>query len=253
MSGLGEGRKGNKPQLAHQSTLIHMYCLVYADFVSSLKSALQGLVMPAPLPKVSPPEEPLPPPRDTESIYGQPPTELHENQPALRVPIPFDASVSNMLDAFCTGIDTNDTNRVILDEQIDDIESMLMPSASIEGFFLAFSRLTVPELPHPSIHDPIIPATPTKLTDLLVARLTNEPTSEIPSLALVVPAKGLKSLIIELNWRYWRPMGRYSRRLSVSQAIRIHRRSYYSRISLPRCPTQPTQKLQRSQRSSSSI
>lgn len=138
MSGLGEGRKGNKPQLAHQSTFIHIYCLVYADFASSLKSALHGLVTSAPLPKVSPPEEPLPPPRDTESICGQPPTELHENQLTLRVPIPFDASVSNMLDTFCTGIDTNDTNRVILDEKIDDTESVLMPSASIVGSFSRF-------------------------------------------------------------------------------------------------------------------
>ena len=98
--------------------------------------------------------------------------------------------------------------------------------------FLAFLHLAVPELPHPSIHDPIIPAMPTKVTDLLVPRLADEPPSGIPSLALVVPAKGLKSLMIELDWRYWRSMGRYSKHLSVSQAIRLHRRSYYSRISL---------------------
>lgn len=140
MSALGEGRKGSKPQLVHQSAFIHVYCLIYADFASSLKSALHGLVMPAPLPKASPPEE-LPPPRDTESIYSQPPTEPLENRPTLRAPIQFAASVSNLLDTFCAEIDTNDTDRVILEEKIDDIEPVLMPSAFI---VCSFSRFLTP-------------------------------------------------------------------------------------------------------------
>jgi hypothetical protein len=165
--------------------------------------------MPAPpMLEASQLEKPLPLPRNTDSIYGQPPTELHEDQPMLQAPIPFDASVSDMLDALCAGIDTKDSNRIILDERIDDLELILMPSAYIVGPFPAFSLFPVPELLHPSIHDPIIPAVPTKVTDLLVERSVDEPTSDILSLALVVPAKGLKSLKIELNWRYWLFIGR---------------------------------------------
>ena len=90
--------------------------------------------MPAPIPEASPLEEPSPLPRDTESIYGQPPTELLEDPPTLRAPIPFDASLSNMVDALCAGIDKKDSNKIILDEKIDDLESMLMDSVSIVFF-----------------------------------------------------------------------------------------------------------------------
>ena len=188
--------------------------------------------MPAPMPKASPPEESPPLLRDTESIYGQPPTERLEEQPILRAPIPMNASVSNMLDALCAGIDTRDPNRIILDEKIDDIESMLLPSASVVCSFSDCSPFTVPDLPHPSIRDSIIPAVPTKFADLLAEVSIEDPTSGVSSLMLVAPAKCLKSLMIELNWRYWLFMGRCSKRLSVSQAIRIYRRSHHSRISL---------------------
>lgn len=86
--------------------------------------------MPAPMPKASTLEEPSTLTCDTESTHGQPPTESLEDQPTLRASIPFDASVSDMLDAFCAGIGTNDSNTIILDEKIDDLESVLMPSTS---------------------------------------------------------------------------------------------------------------------------
>ncbi len=116
--------------------------------------------------------------------------------------IPFDASVSNMLDAFCAGIGTNDSNRIILDEKIDDLESVLMPSTSAIDPLTAFSPFSVPELPHPSIHDPILPDVPTNAADLLTETLIDDRISDILSLVLVVPAKDWKSLNIELNWRY---------------------------------------------------
>lgn len=158
--------------------------------------------MPAPMPKASPLEEPPTLTHDTESTRGQPPTELLEDQPSLRASIPFDASVSDMLSAFCTGIGTNDSNKIILDEKIDDFESVLMPSTSTIGPFTAFSPFSVPELPHPSIHDPILPSVPTRAADLLAETLIDDRISGIPSLTLVVPAKDWKSLNIELNWRY---------------------------------------------------
>ena len=96
--------------------------------------------MPAPIPEAPPLEEPPTLNRDTESTHGQPPTELLEAQPSLRASIPFDASVSDMLSAFCTGIGTNDSNKIILDEKIDDFESVLMPSTST----LVLSRLSHP-------------------------------------------------------------------------------------------------------------
>jgi len=158
--------------------------------------------MPASMPKAPPLEEPSTLTFDTESIYVQPPTESLGDQPTLRASIPFDASISDMLDAFCAGIDTKDSNKIILDEKIDDLESVLMPSTSIVDPFMAFSLFSVPELPHPSIHDPIIPAMPTKITDLLAETLINDRMSGIPSLVLVVPIKDLRSLKIELDWRY---------------------------------------------------
>ena len=107
------------------------FSFVHADFTSSLKSALHGLVISAPMLKGSPPQELASLPCDTEPIHGQPPTSMLEFQSTLRTPIPFDASVSNMLNAFCAGIDTNDSKRIILDEKIDDIETVLMPSTSV--------------------------------------------------------------------------------------------------------------------------
>lgn len=154
------------------------------------------------MPKAFPLEELPELTRDTESTHGQPPTESPEDQPTLRILIPFDASVSNMLDAFCAGIDTNDPNKIILDEKIDDLESVLMPSMSVIDPLTAFSPLSVPELPHPSIHDPILPGVPTKVADLLTETLIYDGLSDILSLVLVVPAKDWKSLNIELNWRY---------------------------------------------------
>ena len=158
--------------------------------------------MPAPMPEALPLEEPPTLTRDTESTYGQPPTEGLEDQPTLRASIAFDPSVSDMLDTFCAGISTNDINKIILDQKIDDFESVLMPSASAIGPFTALSPFTVPELPHPSIHDPILPSVPTKVADLLAETLIDDRISGVPSLTLVVPAKDWKSLNIELNWRY---------------------------------------------------
>jgi hypothetical protein len=154
------------------------------------------------MPKARPLEEPPTLTFDTESTHGQPPTEALEDQSTLRASIPFDASISDMLDAFCAGIGTKDSNRIILDEKIDDLESVLMPSTSTVDPFTPFSLFSVLELPHPSIHEPIIPAVPTKITDLLAETLINDRMSGIPSLVLVVPAKDLRSLKIELNWRY---------------------------------------------------
>lgn len=96
--------------------------------------------MPAPISEAPPLEEPPTLTRDTESTHGQPPTESLEDQPTLRASIPFDPSVSDMLDAFCAGIGTNDLNKIILDEKIDDFESVLMPSTSAIGL----SRLSHP-------------------------------------------------------------------------------------------------------------
>ena len=107
-----------------------------------------------------------------------------------------------MLDAFCTGIGTNDSNKIILDERIDDLDSVLMPSTSAIDPLTAFSPLPVPELLHPSIHEPILPGVPTKVADLLTETLIDDRMSDILSLVLVVPAKDWKSLNIELNWRY---------------------------------------------------
>jgi hypothetical protein len=180
------------------------------------------------MPQVPPLEESPPRPRDTESTYGQPPTEPLEDPPTLRAPVPFNVSVSNMLDAFCAGIDTMDSNKIILDEKIDDLGSVLMPRVSVLCSSFGFLILAVPELPHPRIHDPILPAVPTKSADLLTELTIDDPTTDCHSLALVVPAKGLKSLKIELNWRYWLFTGCCSMRLRVSQTIRIHRCSYYS-------------------------
>jgi len=87
--------------------------------------------MPAPIPEMSPLEEPPTLTRGTESIHCQPPTDSLEDQRTLRASIPFDASISDILDAFCAGIGTKDPNRIILDEKIDDLASVLMPSASV--------------------------------------------------------------------------------------------------------------------------